>query len=285
MARLPASLCKLRVRPVEAPAALPPGAQHGSHRSTSSRSSGRQHRLQLGHLTACTQLDMMVSEETQLHPQRPDGSGDVLPPNLRHLRGNFVGADVLKRLPHLTFLHGPHSAERLVEFAHAGMTQLTHVALMLYGDVQEWAQVEFAEHQGRDGTFGLRKAVCALRDAGIARVVRSVEVDSLGGDSDVSLVPAVVAELQRLPALACLRLVVVPVDPPSLLTLTQLTELDLLNVHFDNAELKALPGVLAQLPNLRKVLMSKPTAAAAADELSNSLTSLTGLSVELLSWP
>lgn len=284
MARLPRSLVELRVHPAGQ------GARHD----------GTGERLQLGHLTACTLLDLMVTEERELQPPRQEGgsssspggsgsstTGDALPPNVAHLRGNLAGACVLARLPRLVCLHGPHSAERLVEFARTSPLgqQLTAVSLMLYGDRAEWAQKQAAEEAGGDGTFGLRRAVCALQAAGIAGAVRSVELDSMGGDSDISLAPAVLAELQRLPALDSLRLVTIPVDPSHLLGLTQLSEVDLLNVHFNDSELQALPTVLARLPKLRKVVMSRPTAAAAARALQASLAGLTGLRVELMGWP
>jgi hypothetical protein len=55
--------------------------------------------LQLGHLTAVTDLDLGHGSQYELFAG-PDG--DVLPPNLVRLCGTYSGVEVLKALPSLT---------------------------------------------------------------------------------------------------------------------------------------------------------------------------------------
>jgi hypothetical protein len=241
-------------------------------------------KLQLGHLTAVTDLELVVMNEDELFAG-PDG--DVLPPNLVRLRGVVSGAsvEVLKGLPSLRHLDGPHCTDILVGFAAAGLAaQLTHVGVWV--PLREGGEVvdEGGNVHPADAAFGLAGAVKRLQEAGVAGIVRDVELGPVASPG-VELSPAVIAELRCLPNLQNLWLVKVPFDVARLLDLTQLTRLEVLwYTNFSSDHYLVLPGVLARLPSLRELVMHKPrpdVPAAVRDAFADGIAGLTHLSATL----
>jgi hypothetical protein len=135
-----------------------------------------------------------------------------------------------------------------------------------------------------DVTFGLACEVKRLQEAGVAGIVRDVELSNDKGGCGVNA--AVVAELRRLPTLKSLRLDDrVEFDVQMLADLTQLTDLDLV-ACFTLGDCAALPSLLARLPSLREVVMRQPgpDVPAAVRDAFEGITGLTHLSATLRSW-
>jgi hypothetical protein len=216
--------------------------------------------IQLGHLTALTELDLGGAAAQGVYIQ---GDDEALPPSLIRLHGKWGEAEALKGLSSLRHLGGPYHVDELLELADAGVAaQLTHVGLLHYCYHPEPdGSDEEGEDDGRDG--GLGCVVKQLTDAGLAGAVRSVLLFSDFEDDDApDLGPAMLALLQQL-SVQSLQLVDIDYRLRDLAVLTQLSRLDV-SVVYEFApnqyafDYDALPTELLSLPSLRELVMPTP---------------------------
>lgn len=206
----------------------------------------------LGHLTALTKLSTGIEW----------GGDDVLPPNVVHLDDLVRDVKLLLPLKSLRHLGGWITAEDLAQLgAAAALPALKHVVLShdcedpnwdVDVDVQEAAAAnEAAEYDG-----GLRAAVDAVVEAGVAAAVRRVEL--LVSQSAGVFGTQLVQQLSRLPCLSALLVEDMSLGAAAVAecsSLVVLSSLDLRCSRMDAQALLLLPGALGVLPNLRELLL------------------------------